>query len=85
MGTPVIATDVPGQIDAFVPGETGIAVALRDVDALRDAIVSMYSDGEMRRKMGEAARRFAAENFEQKALFALLERSRADAVRTAQK
>lgn len=85
MGTPVIATDVPGQIDAFVPGETGLAVALRDVDALRDAIVKMYSDGEMRRRMGEAARRFAAENFEQKALFALLERSRADAVRTARK
>ena len=80
MGVPVIATDVPGQIDAFLPDSTGIAVRVRDAVTLEDALIRMYGDTDMRERMGERAHGFAAEGFEQNALFALLKKARDEAV-----
>lgn len=80
MGVPVIATDVPGQIDAFLPDSTGIAVRVRDAVTLEYALIRMYGDTDMRERMGERAHGFAAEGFEQNALFALLKKARDEAV-----
>lgn len=43
---PVIATDVGGLSDVVVPGRTGRLVPPRDADALADAVIGFFEDGE---------------------------------------
>ena len=56
-GLPMVVTDVGGNAEAVVDGETGLVVAPRDPDALAAAILRLASDGELRRRYGEAGRR----------------------------
>jgi glycosyltransferase involved in cell wall biosynthesis len=62
-GRPVVASAVGGLLDLVVDGETGILVPPGDVAALRDALERLLGDRELRRRMGEAGRRRAAEHF----------------------
>jgi colanic acid/amylovoran biosynthesis glycosyltransferase len=62
-GCPVVASAVGGLLDLVVDGETGIHVPPGDVPALRSAIERLLADRELRRRMGEAGRRRAAEHF----------------------
>jgi colanic acid/amylovoran biosynthesis glycosyltransferase len=62
-GRPVVASAVGGLLDLVVDGETGIHVPPGDVAALRAAIERLLADRELRRRMGEAGRRRAAERF----------------------
>jgi starch synthase len=62
-GRPVVASAVGGLLDLVVDGETGIHVPPGDVPALRSAIGRLLGDRELRRRMGEAGRRRAAEHF----------------------
>jgi glycosyltransferase involved in cell wall biosynthesis len=62
-GRPVVASAVGGLLDLVVDGETGIHVPPGDVPALRSAIERLLADRELRRWMGEAGRRRAAEHF----------------------
>jgi glycosyltransferase involved in cell wall biosynthesis len=62
-GRPVVASSVGGLLDLVVDGETGIHVPPGDVPALRSAIERLLGDRELRRRMGEAGRRRAAEHF----------------------
>lgn len=55
-GLPVIATRAGGNIDAVVDGESGVIVPVRDADALGAAIVKMYEDPSLRRRLGNNAR-----------------------------
>jgi len=59
----VVATDVPGQRDVVVQGETGLLVPPQDPAALAVAISSLLADPERRRRMGEASRRRALKEF----------------------
>jgi glycosyltransferase involved in cell wall biosynthesis len=54
-GLPVITTPV-GAIGEIVVAGTGLLVPPCDVEALRDALSRILSDGELRRRMGDAAR-----------------------------
>lgn len=65
MGVPVIVSDIPGPTDAMRRDETGIVVKKADVATLHDAMITLYDDAAMRQRMGEAAYRFASENFDQ--------------------
>ena len=65
MGVPVIVSDIPGPTDAMRRDETGLVVRKADVETLRDAMLRLYDDAELRQRMGEAAYRFASEHFEQ--------------------
>jgi len=56
MELPVIATRVPGCVDAVEEGETGLLVPPRDADALADAIRSYLEEPELRRAHGRAGR-----------------------------
>ena len=58
---PVIATAVGGLPDAVVDNETGLLVPSGDVAALRSALERLLSDGDLRRRLGATARRFAEE------------------------
>jgi glycosyltransferase involved in cell wall biosynthesis len=55
-GRPMIATDVPGCRDVVQPGETGLLVPLQDGAALAEAILTLATAGETRRRMGHNAR-----------------------------
>ena len=62
-GRPVVASAVGGLLDLVVDGETGVHVPPGDVEALRAALERLLGDRELRRRMGEAGRRRAAERF----------------------
>ena len=59
MGRPVIATRCMGTEDYLQHGVTGLLVHPRDVQALRAAIELLWSDADLRAKLGENAERFA--------------------------
>jgi glycosyltransferase involved in cell wall biosynthesis len=62
-GVPVVASGVGGLLDLVVDGETGLVVPPRDVPALRTALERLLGDPELRRRLGEAAKRRARERF----------------------
>jgi glycosyltransferase involved in cell wall biosynthesis len=56
-GLPVVVTDVGGNPEVVVHGETGILVPPGDAASFVEAVVGLLLDPEMRRRMGAAARR----------------------------
>jgi glycosyltransferase involved in cell wall biosynthesis len=62
IGKPVICTRVKGQVDVIQDGITGIYVPQGDPEALREAIVDLWSDPERADRMGRAARRYVEEH-----------------------
>jgi len=58
---PVIGFDVPGVRDAVRNGETGILVPAEDVEAYAQAMVRVVEDAELRRRLGEAGRKWASQ------------------------
>ncbi len=62
-GRAVVTTDVPGCRDAIDPGESGLLVPVRDVDALVRMVRSLLDDPRRRRRMGEAGRKLAEREF----------------------
>jgi colanic acid/amylovoran biosynthesis glycosyltransferase len=67
---PVVATRVGGLVDAVVDGETGLLV---ERDGLRDAIVRLIENGELRAQLGHAARERAQRAFSEAAAATALE------------
>jgi phosphatidyl-myo-inositol dimannoside synthase len=63
LGTPVLAGNVAGALDAVGDGESGLLVDPTDPRAVADAIVRLLRDHELARRLGEGgarrARRFA--------------------------
>jgi glycosyltransferase involved in cell wall biosynthesis len=62
-GLPVVASDVAGVAEGVVDGMTGFVVPAGDEVALRDRVVTLLLDTELRKKMGDAARRHYEERF----------------------
>jgi glycosyltransferase involved in cell wall biosynthesis len=62
-GLPVIATDVGGNPEIVVHGETGILVPVDDPDALTQAITALLADVAQCARMGQAGRQRALELF----------------------
>jgi glycosyltransferase involved in cell wall biosynthesis len=60
---PVVAGDVGGLRDLVLDGETGYLVPPGDVVALREALGRLLADPGLRRRLGAAGRRRAAERF----------------------
>jgi glycosyltransferase involved in cell wall biosynthesis len=56
-GRPVVASAAGGLLDLVVHEETGLLVPPGDVGALRAALQRLLADGELRRRLGAAARR----------------------------
>jgi glycosyltransferase involved in cell wall biosynthesis len=63
MELPIVATRIPGCVDAVVDGVTGTLVPPRDADALADAVRRYLSSAELRRAHGEAGRRRVLRDF----------------------
>jgi len=72
MELPVVATRIPGCVDAVEDGVTGTLVPVRDSAALADAMRSYLRDPELRRKHGRAGRARVLTRFRQEALWEAL-------------
>lgn len=55
-GLPVIASNVGGVPEAVADGETGFLIPKGDVETLRDRLVRLIQDPELRMRMGAAGR-----------------------------
>ncbi len=62
-GLPVVASDVGGVKEAVVDGETGFLIPRGDEDALRDTLLRLLLDTDLRAKMGTAGRLRYQEHF----------------------
>lgn len=63
LGKPVVGTNIGGIPEAIRDGVNGLLVPAGDAKALSEAIISLLSDGDMRRRMGDAGRKIAQERF----------------------
>jgi glycosyltransferase involved in cell wall biosynthesis len=63
MGVPVVALDVGGTSEVVRHEETGLLVAEEDRAGLQDAIARLVNDPELRGRLSDRARAFAAQNF----------------------
>lgn len=62
-GLPVIATSVGGIKDQVIDGETGILIQPGNIEDLKNAILKLASDKELRERMGQAGRRRVEQEF----------------------
>ena len=63
-GVPVVATEVGSIREAVDDGETGVIVAVEDVDAMVAALERLRDDPELRAAMGERAREVGLARFD---------------------
>lgn len=76
MGIPAIVSNVPGQIDAIVPNETGLVCEVKSANSLEEAMEKLILDADLRKILGANAKKFVEENFEQTKLFSYLKEHR---------
>lgn len=69
MGVPCVVTNVRGCREAVEHERNGLIVPLRDVDALAAALIRLLRDHDRRRAMGDAGRRMALEQFDERLVF----------------
>ena len=63
-GVPVIISRIPGVTDqASIEGVTGRYIQVNDADELRNAMIELGSDPELRKRMGRAARQRIEQEF----------------------
>jgi glycosyltransferase involved in cell wall biosynthesis len=62
-GRPVVAGAVGGLLDLVVDGQTGVLVPPHDVAALRQALLRLLADRQLRRRLGENARERVRQHF----------------------
>jgi glycosyltransferase involved in cell wall biosynthesis len=70
-GIPVITTLSTGARDAVIPEVTGLLIPPGYPEAICEAVLKLLKDSQRRRRMGEAARAWAADIFAQKQVFEL--------------
>ena len=73
-GLPVVTTDVGGNREAVIDGETGLLVPPGDPYALADALENLWKDREIRSSMGKAGRLRVEEHFSAEKMVAETER-----------
>jgi glycosyltransferase involved in cell wall biosynthesis len=65
-GLPLVTTDVPGCREVVVDGVDGLLVPARDADALARAIERLRKDPVLAQRLGQAARRKALAQFDER-------------------
>jgi glycosyltransferase involved in cell wall biosynthesis len=68
MELPVVATRIPGCVDAVCDGATGILTPVRDADALAVALRTYLRDADLRRRHGKNGREHVMSDFDPEAL-----------------
>ena len=72
-GLPVVTYDVDGNAEGLIDGETGYAVPAFDVPQFAARVAELAADSDLRRRMGERGRTFAASRFSTTAMVRKLE------------
>jgi glycosyltransferase involved in cell wall biosynthesis len=67
MGRAIIATRCHGAEDYIQHGETGLLVDPQSVDDLKQAIEQLWHDPQLRQRLGNAAKQYAAQHFSDEA------------------
>jgi glycosyltransferase involved in cell wall biosynthesis len=62
-GLPIVATDVGGNAEAIIDGESGLIIPPGDAAAIYQAIFRLYESPTLRKKLSESARKRAIEYF----------------------
>ena len=73
-GRPVLAYDIDGNREGLIEGETGFAVVPFEADRLCRKLEVLLADAALRRRMGQAGRRFALQRFDARVMIDALER-----------
>ncbi len=69
MGVSVIASEIPGPMDAMIHGKTGILTSKADAAMLHDQMRFLYENPDLREEYGKNGAAFAVSSFEQTVLF----------------
>lgn len=64
-GRPVITTDATGARDSVIHGVTGLRVPVRNVAALKSALIQMYDHADARVQMGMDGRSWVEKDFDE--------------------
>ena len=62
-GRPIVTTDVPGCRETVINGVNGLLVEVKSAESLKNALVRLINDRDLRVKMGEASRELAVSRF----------------------
>ncbi|MBQ6502373.1 MAG: glycosyltransferase family 4 protein [Flexilinea sp.] len=62
-GRPIVTTDVPGCREVVEDGVNGFLVPAKNAEKLRDALLKLIENEELRIKMGEESRKIAKDRF----------------------
>ena len=62
-GRPIVTTDVPGCREVVTDGENGFLVPAKDPEKLKEALMKLIADEDLRNTMGEASREKAVHCF----------------------
>jgi len=73
-GVPVISTTGSGIEESVTDGVEGFLCRAGDVDSMAERALRILTDGEVRARMGKAARKRVEENYEQENIVTLYER-----------
>ncbi|MFH1537893.1 MAG: glycosyltransferase family 4 protein [bacterium] len=68
MAKPAVATDVIGNREVVVDGETGLLVPPREPEKLGEAVAKLLKDEELMKRLGESGRKRACENYDIKVM-----------------
>jgi colanic acid/amylovoran biosynthesis glycosyltransferase len=82
MRLPVVVTSCGGLAEQVVDGVTGLIVPTRDVDRMRQSMLTLARDPDLRAKMGTAGRERMVQGFNVKGQIAKLEQVLLDCART---
>lgn len=63
LGLPVICSDAYGVMDAMVEGVTGLRCKVGNPDSLYDCMKKLYSDADLRKKLGQQGRERVLSHF----------------------
>jgi glycosyltransferase involved in cell wall biosynthesis len=81
MAKPVVVTDVGGNRELVVHGETGLVVPARDPERLAEGILALLRDPERAGALGRAGRRVVEQRFSHEAKAARMEKLYLDILR----
>jgi glycosyltransferase involved in cell wall biosynthesis len=79
-GIATIATDAGGTADAIIDRKTGLLIGQQDVEALRDAIATLYHDTLLRRQLAEQGNEYLNAHFTRDCMLMAMEKVFSDAV-----
>lgn len=72
--TPVIISDIPGLMEATVPGKTSEVISRKQPQKLAQAMYDMYVNRDKRIELGQAGRKFVSETYELNKCFEKIEK-----------